>query len=123
MAIELTGYSICNCMIHDLYILCFQGHYVYAEASQVNRGQVAKLQSEDFPAAPKGRCIEFAYSMYGSGIGALNVYLIDSKTGKKSKIFSKSGDQGPGWHRTNANFVSNNEYKVGRWNLLFPNSQ
>lgn len=91
----------------------YLGVYVYAEASSpVQIGQVTKLQSKTLPPIPKGRCIQFAYNMYGSGIGALNVYVIDAKNGAKSKLFSMSGDQGQGWHRTNATIVSNHYYKV-----------
>lgn len=103
-----------HCITYLFYVMFFcKGHYVYAEASGVKRLQVAKLQSKVYPGTPDGQCIEFAYSMNGWTIGALNVYVIDAKTGNQSKIFSKSGNQGKGWHRAKANIVSNADYKVG----------
>jgi len=99
-----------------LIILDLLGYYIYAEASNpAKEGDVAKLQSKEFPAT-SGRCIRFSYSMYGtSGMGSLNVFVIDALTRTKlSKIFSKSGDQGKGWHNTNATIIAAKNYKVDK---------
>jgi len=86
---------------------------LYAEASSpAVPGDITKLESKSFPAVPYGRCLQFAYNMYGARMGSLKVYVINQRTGAKAKIFSKSGDQGNAWHRTSATVFSNDIYKV-----------
>ena len=63
--------------------------------------------------------MQFAYSMYGSGIGALNVYVIGAKNRATSELFSKSGDQGQGWRITSATIVSIHDYKVKQWQSVY----
>ena len=93
--------------------ISIEGHYIYAEASSpVVTGQVAKLQSKTFPAT-NGRCLQFAYSMFGSNMGSLDVFVISAQNGAKSKpLFSMSGNQGQQWHQSEATIASADEYKV-----------
>lgn len=87
------------------------GHYIYTEASGINKDQKARLQSRNFPPT-NGRCLSFWYHMYGSGIGQLNVY-IESTVGAAKRMWSLSGDQGDEWKMTQITLSSAaSEYKV-----------
>lgn len=47
------------------------------------------------------RCLRFKYSMYGRGMGTLNIYHYDPSSSDKDigpPIWTRSGDQGEGWH-------------------------
>ena len=49
--------------------------------------------------------------MYGSSTGTLNVYILD-KGGKKSLIWSKSGEQGDKWIQAKLSLTSRVDYQV-----------
>lgn len=56
--------------------------------------------------------------MYGSGMGALNVYL-DSSAGR-SLLLSEFGDHGDSWKTVHVDFESSKSYQVcGSGNYLF----
>ncbi|XP_031555405.1 MAM and LDL-receptor class A domain-containing protein 1-like isoform X2 [Actinia tenebrosa] len=87
------------------------GFYVYAEASGPAPRKATELRSPVFT-ANSGRCLQFAYHMYGSTMGSLKVYVIDIHTGTKNMIFTKSGNQGQQWYRKSVTVTSPNDYKV-----------
>ena len=87
------------------------GKYLYVEASSpAQEGDEARLISGQFPATA-GRCLSFWYHMYGSSTGTLNVYILD-KGGKKSLIWSKSGEQGDKWIQAKLSLTSRVDYQV-----------
>lgn len=92
------------------------GHYMYIEASAPRkRGDTARLVSEYFsPTGSRGRCVKFAFHMYGVAMGTLNIYV---KTGagnqSESLIWTNSGDHGDFWFPTaQAPIVSTQRYAV-----------
>ena len=79
-------------LLDIFYPSVFTGYYMYTETSHPRvANDKAKLLS------PKLRfsgamCLQFAYHMYGSGMGTFNVYVHGVKR------FSKKGDQLNTWH-------------------------
>lgn len=85
---------------------------MYAEASSPAKpGQKASLQSKNFPSV-KHRCMKFFYSMYGTGIGALRVFLKTVGTGYEKQLWMKLGQQGPGWKEGQIEISSKFTYQV-----------
>eukprot|EP00795_Rhopilema_esculentum_P012712 gene12712-3431_t len=92
------------------------GHYMYIEASAPRKqGDKARLVSEFFPPTGTfGRCVKFAFHMFGTSMGTLNVYV---KTGagnqSETLIWSTSGNHGNVWIPTaQAPIVSSQSYAV-----------
>ena len=89
---EGCAYCCSNSLLHT------SGSYVYMETSwQKGSGQTAFLVSPPLPAS-RARCMQFYYHMYGDTMGSLNVYIQNPVTKVKSRVFTKSGDQGNTWH-------------------------
>ncbi|EDO36123.1 predicted protein, partial [Nematostella vectensis] len=98
-----------------------KGRYIYVEASFPARpGQTARLLSQEFPAGSGRMCLQFYYSMYGKGMGTLNVYTNDTATGSLNNIFMRSGDQGKNWHHGQAVITDSNAYKVVLESVIGP---
>ncbi|XP_071486327.1 MAM and LDL-receptor class A domain-containing protein 1-like [Diadema antillarum] len=82
------------------------GYYMYIESSSPQvLGDEARLWTPSYPAAG-GHCVEFYYHMYGSSIGTLNVYVVQSggSVSQSLPAWSRSADQGNEWYI--ARFVS-----------------
>ena len=96
---------------------------MYVESSSpAKSGDKASLTSKIFTKTPSSpRCITFFYSLYGSGIGALRVFIRDQSSGKEQEIWSKVGNQEKGWFEGETEFKSDNDYKVRNiyYSLLF----
>ncbi|CAC5393954.1 unnamed protein product [Mytilus coruscus] len=70
------------------------GHYIYLEATDMQKGQKSNLTSETV--YPDGdACLTFWFHMYGDGMGTLNVYLVSEKITKK--LWSRSGNKPDIW--------------------------
>lgn len=70
------------------------GRYAYLEGSGRNKGEKSHLRS--MTVLPNGdACFTFWYHMYGSGIGALRVYLVMGNTTRK--LWENSGNQQNVW--------------------------
>lgn len=52
--------------------------------------------------------------MHGRTVGTLNVYHINSRSGNKTRIWSKSGEQGKDWKQTHISFSSDSKYRVSK---------
>ncbi|KAL8608892.1 hypothetical protein ACOMHN_065230 [Nucella lapillus] len=79
-----------------------RGHYIYIETSAPRRnGDKARLNSQSFQASGS-HCVEFWYHMYGSTVGALNVYLKQGTT-LGTPVFSKHGNQHNKWTQGRVN--------------------
>lgn len=50
--------------------------------------------------------------MYGATVGSLNVFLINSQSGTKLRLWSKSGEQGKEWKQAFVTFTSASKYRV-----------
>ena len=75
-------------------------------------GQKARLISRTFSGSNKSSCFILSYSMYGSSMGALRIYLENSQG--RSVMLSKDGDQGQSWHTVHLELLSYGDYKVRR---------
>ncbi|XP_073249503.1 meprin A subunit beta-like isoform X3 [Porites lutea] len=88
------------------------GYYLYIESSYPARfGYKSQLMSELFEPTEE-RCLSWWYSMHGRTVGTLNVYHINSRSGNKTRIWSKSGEQGKDWKQTHISFSSDSKYRV-----------
>lgn len=74
------------------------GHFFYIETSSPRQpGDVALLESPDYPASIAKQCFAFFYHMLGKHIGEFNVYI---KHGSDNDlVFSKNETQGDMWHK------------------------
>lgn len=75
---------------------------MYIESSSPRKmGDNAMLASAVF--RPSSTCqLRFFYHMYGSHIGALNVYTRTNTSGPLARIWTKSGNQGDNWLKATA---------------------
>ena len=96
-------------------ILCinsYPGHYLYIESSYPARfGYKSQLMSKSFEPTEE-RCLSWWYNMYGKTVGSLNVYLINSHLGTRTRLWSKSGEQGKDWKQAYIPYSSESKYRV-----------
>ncbi|XP_053390248.1 MAM and LDL-receptor class A domain-containing protein 1-like [Mercenaria mercenaria] len=79
------------------------GHYIYIKATDQDKEDKAVISSPVQNSGPF--CLTFWYNMYGTDIGALNVYMI-LNGGNKSLLFAKSKNHGHSvWRKA---VISNN---------------
>ena len=71
------------------------GHYIYIETSGIPDGSIARLESPFFKQSGYACEMSFAYSMFGQGIGTLEVTL--ESGGASTVLWSRSGNQGSSW--------------------------
>lgn len=97
-------------VIFVLHVLT--GYYMYIETSYPRKpNDRAWLLSPQYPAAPKGKCLNFWYHMSGQNIGSMNVYV---KVGLTigSKVWNETGDQGKFWLHARAPIKTTNKFQV-----------
>lgn len=88
------------------------GHYLFLESSYPARlGYKSQLMSHSFDPTEE-RCLTWWYNMYGRTVGSLTVYLINSHSGSKTSLWSKSGEQGKDWEQGFASFHSESQYRI-----------
>ncbi|XP_035827621.1 MAM and LDL-receptor class A domain-containing protein 1-like [Aplysia californica] len=96
-----------------------RGYYVYIESSlpQVS-GDKARLVSPVLTSGLNGRravsdCqIRFFYHMYGRSAGSLNVYTRTAINGSLTSVFSKSGNMGDKWIRTDIPLTETSDFQI-----------
>ena len=94
------------------YLIFSPGYYLYLESSYPARyGYKSQLMSHSFEPTEE-RCLSWWYSMNGRTVGSLNVYLINSRSGTKTSLWSKSGEQGKDWKQGFSSFQSDSQYRV-----------
>eukprot|EP00616_Rhizochromulina_sp_CCMP1243_P018477 CAMPEP_0118998272 /NCGR_PEP_ID=MMETSP1173-20130426/62989_1 /TAXON_ID=1034831 /ORGANISM="Rhizochromulina marina cf, Strain CCMP1243" /LENGTH=597 /DNA_ID=CAMNT_0006949759 /DNA_START=9 /DNA_END=1802 /DNA_ORIENTATION=- len=80
-------------------------YYMFVEASDPNYPSKSfNLTSPTFPTAQSGR-VEFAYHLYGSEMGSLELRVSDDGT-SWSTLWTKSGNQGDAWFTASVGFSS-----------------
>ena len=73
------------------------GYYIFIETSLPRRpGDKARLLSQTFNGTNTKSCFTFWYHMYGSDIGALNLY--EQVGSKETLIWRLSGNKGNNWY-------------------------
>ena len=101
----------CHCYLL-IHCIAFppSGNFLFIETSYPRRrGEKAWLYSPYLSQSPKGKCLNFWYHMYGTHIGALNIYL-DRATG--TPIWNRTGDQGNMWRHGRVNLQSYTRFRV-----------
>lgn len=88
------------------------GRFIYIEASNPRQGgDVALMESPEYPASTRNQCFAFYYHMFGDHIGELNVYIqqgIDNDL-----VFRKNDTQGDMWHEAEIHLLPmTGSYKV-----------
>lgn len=74
------------------------GHFYYIETSSPRKpGDVALLESPDYPASKHNQCFAFFYHILGDHIGEFNVYITHDSL--NDLVFSKNETQGDMWHK------------------------
>ena len=74
------------------------GHYVYIESSGLPANSTAMLESPVYRSTGKMCGMRFAYHLYGSDIGKLEVIVQDLNSHQSTQVWMRSGNQGNGWH-------------------------
>ncbi|GFR70351.1 MAM and LDL-receptor class A domain-containing protein 1-like [Elysia marginata] len=79
-----------------------KGHYVFIDASGVPIGAKAQFISPPYNDAKIGDvCLHFFYFMYGSNVGALNLYVKSvTQSALGQPIWKMTGNQGQRWIQT-----------------------
>ncbi len=86
---------------------------MHIEASYPRQpGDRAVMESPAYPASLFGKCVEFYYHMYGSGMGTLRVYLRKGGVLDRKAVWTMSGNQGNKWHRGSFTVISPQSWKV-----------
>ena len=81
------------------------------EASGSHHAQNAELVFNAANMIPGLKCMQFWYSMHGSHVGHLNIYII-SEVNKQSPVWTQSGTQGPKWNLAKVEFNATEAFKV-----------
>ncbi|CAC5384127.1 unnamed protein product [Mytilus coruscus] len=85
------------------------GHYIYLEATDVQKGATSKLVSNTTNSV-EVVCLTFWYHMYGESMGTLNVYTESGNI--TTRYWSKSGNQGNSWNFASFNISSSEPYSI-----------
>ncbi|CAC5384131.1 unnamed protein product [Mytilus coruscus] len=85
------------------------GHYIYLEATDVQKGATSRLISNTiYPGDDV--CFTFWYHMYGDNMGTLNVYTKSRNI--TTRHWSQSGNQGNLWNFANFDIASSEPYTI-----------
>ena len=94
-----------------IYLIIYQGKYLFLEASEQKAGEGAILVSSIIGPG-KAICVQFWYHMKGKDIGSLKVYIETNET--KTLVWNTTGEQGDDWNFGQVGFKGDStSYKVG----------
>ncbi|UJR31098.1 hypothetical protein I4U23_018606, partial [Adineta vaga] len=89
------------------------GHFIFLEASYpANEGERARVASPVINSTGFSCEFRFYWHMYGEHIGALNVYTRSTYGGEMSKIWSKKGEVGDYWTRTDLPVILGKPFQI-----------
>ncbi|KAH3830591.1 hypothetical protein DPMN_103836 [Dreissena polymorpha] len=91
------------------------GHYMYIETSLRYPNAIARLISPSYHLKGSGiQCLTFWYSMYGSTIKTLNVYVTASghTNNRGSPAWTLSGNQGDQWKQAKFTIFPTGNYQI-----------
>ena len=93
---------------------------MYAEASVfVSEGDRAVIHSPDMLPYLSGKCLSFAYHMYGKSMGNLTVlvaYQPNLEFKDAVPVWTMVGDQGRDWHKARIDIPASTEFRVSTGN-------
>ena len=78
-----------------IYLIIYQGKYLFLEASEQKAGEGAILFSSIIGPG-KSICVQFWYHMKGKDVGSLRVYIQTNQT--KALVWNTTGEQGDKWN-------------------------
>ena len=78
-----------------IYLIIYQGKYLFLEASEQKAGEGAILFSSIIGPG-KSICVQFWYHMKGKDVGSLKVYIQTNQT--KTLVWNTTGEQGDKWN-------------------------
>ena len=84
---------------------------MYLEGDGSQHTQKAELMYIANSMNPGLRCMQFWYSMRGSNVGKLNIYII-TEVSEQLPVWTKSGTQGPIWNLGKVEFNCSTTFKV-----------
>ncbi|EDO44550.1 predicted protein [Nematostella vectensis] len=86
------------------------GYYILLESSSpFTQGMTGRLVSKQYQASP-AICLSFWYAMYGSTMGSLSVFVYN--TAGRTRLWSRSGDQGQEWRKAEMSISSHLFFKI-----------
>nr|XP_054757011.1 MAM and LDL-receptor class A domain-containing protein 1-like [Lytechinus pictus] len=90
------------------------GTFIFIETSSPRvSGETARFRSQAFSATPSGgRCLRFWFHMFGTQIGALNVYVETVEGAVRQDVWSYGGNQGDRWNSGQLPIMSQDTYVV-----------
>lgn len=96
-----------------MYYHFIGGAYIYTEASSRTVNQTARLQSVLVrpTRTTATSCLSFWYHMYGSNIGALNIYIQRGAL-LGSPLWTRKGTQGNKWINAKITISQTTQYNV-----------
>nr|XP_054757010.1 MAM and LDL-receptor class A domain-containing protein 2-like [Lytechinus pictus] len=88
------------------------GYYIYFEASSGVLGSTARVRSLEIPATPTGACLQFWIHMYGTTMGALNLYLYNIYDGTTTLVWRQDGTLRNSWIYQQLDLISSKNYQL-----------
>ena len=106
------------CTMYEAKVLNLTNTYFCSRRVQ---GDTARLESFVYPAGER-YCFEFFYHMYGSSIGALNIYVKPISQGllPSQKVWGESGNQGDMWRYGYVTATERNDDYQVQWSSSHP---
>ena len=97
-----------------IYLIIYQGKYLFLEASEQKAGEGAILVSSIIGPG-KSICVQFWYHMKGKDVGSLKVYIQTNQTNQtKTLVWNTTGEQGDKWNFGQVGYKGGlKSYKVG----------
>ena len=94
-----------------IYLIIYQGKYLFLEASEQKAGEGATLVSSIIGPG-KSICVQFWYHTKGNDVGSLKVYIQTNQT--KTLVWNTTGEQGDKWNFGQVGYKGSlKNYKVG----------
>ena len=81
-----------------LQFALFTGKYIYFEATGAGYSSHAVLVSPEYLKSSSACRMHFAYHLYASDIGDMDVYFVTNGDGKIHNLWSTTENQGNVWH-------------------------
>ena len=91
-----------------------QGYYVYTESSRPReRNDDARLLTPKL--RPGSYCVQFAYHMYGTSVGSIEIMAIEEPSNVPIREWRQSGTQGNRWRSAYFEYFSGNNVQYVRF--------